>query len=131
MKAAATAQPRALIVADDPIEAGMLALDLVQAGVQAQAVRDVPAALQQVRQAIDMAAPLLPVVVTAFRQVGETVRLWNQLTELGPRPGMVVVVFPEQHATVETLAAERGLDVKTAGLEKLDALWDEVKRGEA
>ena len=39
--------------------------------------------------------------------------------------------FQRRFEGVETLAAERGLDVKTAGLEKLDALWDEVKRGEA
>lgn len=30
---------------------------------------------------------------------------------------------------VEKLAAERGIDMKTAGLEELDKLWDEVKKG--
>ena len=38
--------------------------------------------------------------------------------------------FQRRFEGVEKLAAERGLDVKTAGLEKLDALWDEVKLGE-
>jgi MazG family protein len=38
--------------------------------------------------------------------------------------------FARRFADVEKLAAERGLDVTTAGLEALDALWDEVKRGE-
>jgi MazG family protein len=38
--------------------------------------------------------------------------------------------FARRFAEVEKLAAERGLDVGTAGLEALDALWDEVKRGE-
>jgi hypothetical protein len=99
---------RAIIVADDPIEAGMLALDLVQAGLQAQAVRDGAAALQQVRQALDGAGQPLPAVVTAFRQVGESVRLWGQLVELGPRPGFVAVVFPEQLAAVDALASEEG-----------------------
>jgi uncharacterized protein YabN with tetrapyrrole methylase and pyrophosphatase domain len=31
---------------------------------------------------------------------------------------------------IETMAAERGIDVPHAGLEKLDALWDEAKRAE-
>jgi len=31
---------------------------------------------------------------------------------------------------VERLAKERGVDVRTAGLERLDQLWDEAKRGE-
>jgi nucleoside triphosphate diphosphatase len=37
--------------------------------------------------------------------------------------------FRDRFAAVERLAAERGLDVHTAGLEALDALWDEVKGG--
>jgi uncharacterized protein YabN with tetrapyrrole methylase and pyrophosphatase domain len=32
---------------------------------------------------------------------------------------------------VERLAAERGVDVGTAGLEALDRLWDEAKAAEA
>ena len=38
--------------------------------------------------------------------------------------------FVRRFEGIERLAAERGLDVNTAGLEKLDALWDEVKAGE-
>lgn len=37
--------------------------------------------------------------------------------------------FRERFDSVERLAAERGIDVGTAGLELLDGLWDEVKRG--
>jgi nucleoside triphosphate diphosphatase len=37
--------------------------------------------------------------------------------------------FVRRFEAIERLAAERGLDVKTAGLEKLDALWEEVKGG--
>ncbi len=36
--------------------------------------------------------------------------------------------FRRRFERVEDLAAERGLDVGSAGLERLDALWDEVKR---
>lgn len=38
--------------------------------------------------------------------------------------------FERRFAAVERLAAERGLDVQTAGLEALDALWEEIKSTE-
>lgn len=38
--------------------------------------------------------------------------------------------FARRFAGIEQLAAERGIDVKSAGLAKLDELWDEVKAGE-
>jgi MazG family protein len=38
--------------------------------------------------------------------------------------------FAERFRAVERLAAERGVDVHTAGLTVLDRLWDEVKVGE-
>lgn len=38
--------------------------------------------------------------------------------------------FVERFRKVETLAAERGVDIGTAGLEALDKLWDESKKGE-
>jgi uncharacterized protein YabN with tetrapyrrole methylase and pyrophosphatase domain len=36
--------------------------------------------------------------------------------------------FADRFGAVEKLAAERGIDVNTAGLEALDELWDEVKK---
>ena len=38
--------------------------------------------------------------------------------------------FQRRFEGIEKLASERGIDVKTAGLTKLDELWDEVKAGE-
>lgn len=38
--------------------------------------------------------------------------------------------FERRFTAMEGLAAERGVDTHTAGLEVLDALWDELKRGE-
>jgi nucleoside triphosphate diphosphatase len=38
--------------------------------------------------------------------------------------------FTARFSAIEKLAAERGIDVNTAGLTALDALWDEVKAGE-
>jgi MazG family protein len=37
--------------------------------------------------------------------------------------------FVERFQAVERLATERGIDVKTAGLEVLDGLWEEIKAG--
>jgi MazG family protein len=36
--------------------------------------------------------------------------------------------FSRRFRAVEALAAERGIDVHTAGLEELDRLWEDVKR---
>jgi ATP diphosphatase len=38
--------------------------------------------------------------------------------------------FERRFTAMERLAAERGVDTQAVGLEALDALWDEVKRGE-
>jgi MazG family protein len=38
--------------------------------------------------------------------------------------------FERRFGEIERLAKERGIDVAHAGLEKLDALWDEAKRAE-
>ncbi len=38
--------------------------------------------------------------------------------------------FQRRFEAVEQLAAVRNIDVRTAGLEQLDGLWDEVKREE-
>lgn len=38
--------------------------------------------------------------------------------------------FERRFQQVEKMAGERGIDVRHAGLEKLDALWDEAKRAE-
>lgn len=39
--------------------------------------------------------------------------------------------FQRRFEAVEQMAVARGVDVRTAGLEALDKLWDEVKAGEA
>jgi len=39
--------------------------------------------------------------------------------------------FERRFQRIEQLAAQRGIDVKSAGLEQLDALWDEAKGEEA
>jgi MazG family protein len=55
----------------------------------------------------------------------------NFCRKLGVHPSLALdkanVKFATRFQSVERLAKERGIDVKSAGLERLDQLWDEVK----
>jgi MazG family protein len=55
----------------------------------------------------------------------------NLARKAGVQPGLALeranAKFRSRFEAVERLAAERGLDVSTAGLATLDSLWDEVK----
>jgi ATP diphosphatase len=57
----------------------------------------------------------------------------NLCRKLGVHPSLALdkanVKFATRFQAVETLAKERGIDVRTAGLEVLDGLWNEVKAG--
>ena len=59
----------------------------------------------------------------------------NLCRKLGVHPSLALdkanVKFATRFQGVETLAQSRGIDVRTAGLEVLDGLWDEVKKGGA
>ena len=56
----------------------------------------------------------------------------NLARKVGVRPGPALeranLKFRERFAKVERLAAERNIEVHSAGLEVLDGLWNEVKR---
>jgi len=58
----------------------------------------------------------------------------NLARKAGVEPGVALDranrKFRERFEQVEVLAEERGLDLAGAGLDRLDALWDEVKAGE-
>lgn len=58
----------------------------------------------------------------------------NLCRKLGVHPALALdkanVKFATRFQGIERLAKERGLDVRTAGLETLDALWNDVKAGE-
>lgn len=58
----------------------------------------------------------------------------NLARKAGVQPGNALDAanrkFRDRFDTVERLAAERGIDVGTAGLEVLDGLWDEAKAAE-
>jgi len=57
----------------------------------------------------------------------------NLCRKAGTHPALALdkanAKFQRRFEGIERLAAERGIDVKTAGLAVLDGLWDEVKRG--
>jgi MazG family protein len=56
----------------------------------------------------------------------------NLARKVGVRPGPALERangrFRQRFATIERLAAERGIEVHSAGLERLDELWNEAKR---
>ena len=57
----------------------------------------------------------------------------NLCRKLGVHPSLALdkanVKFATRFQGIEALAKARGVDVRTAGLEVLDGLWDEVKKG--
>jgi MazG family protein len=59
----------------------------------------------------------------------------NLARKLGVHPALALdkanLKFARRFREIEHLATERGIDVRTAGLQTLDALWDEVKRTES
>jgi hypothetical protein len=83
------------VVADDPVEAGMLALDLVQAGVTAQAVRDAETAVEQLL-ALGLTSGVVAVVVAAHRDLAQTVALSERLAGLPKPPAFIAVVLRSQ-----------------------------------
>jgi nucleoside triphosphate diphosphatase len=58
----------------------------------------------------------------------------NLSRKLGVHPSLALdkanVKFVRRFQSIERLARERGIDVRSAGLEVLDGLWDEVKKGQ-
>jgi MazG family protein len=58
----------------------------------------------------------------------------NLCRKLAVHPSLALdkanVKFARRFQAIEAMAKERGIDVKTAGLERLDELWNEAKTGE-
>ena len=80
-----------------------------------------PAADQAADALVDEVGDLLFAVVNLARKAG--VQPGNALDRANRK-------FRRRFAAVEALAAARGVDVHSAGLDALDALWDEVKAAE-
>lgn len=110
------------VIADDPIEAGMLALDLVHAGMAAQAVRDGTTLLTQLTDVRDAQSP---VVVSAFRDLSQTLDLSGQLAESGLKVRVIAVVLRSQRDAAERQGREHGwagVAVRPVNAEELVAI---------
>jgi hypothetical protein len=110
------------VIADDPIEAGMLALDLVHAGLAAQAVRDGSMLASQLRDAARIGQPAL---VSAFRDLSQTFDLFGQLQEQHVPGRFIAVVLRSQRDAAERQARENqwaGVAVRPVNAEEIVAL---------
>lgn len=115
-----------VVVADDPIEAGMLALDLVQAGVAAHAVRDDGAAIQQFHELLQTRPGAQLVAVAVFKELGQAAALWQALRDWTesiavPAPGFVAVVVRSQREAANRYLQEgwSGVAVRPVNAEEL------------
>jgi CheY-like chemotaxis protein len=97
-----------VVVADDPIEAGMLALDVVQFGVATQAVRDAAACLQQLEELARARPDAAVVVVSAHRDLEASAQLWQTLQPTTRVPAFAVVTLRSQRDAAEKMAQEAG-----------------------
>jgi ATP diphosphatase len=116
---------------------------------------DVSGPLAKVREELEEVARELPTAGPASFSTGDrdpntpavapTERLTDEIGDLlfavvnlarkaGVQPGPALDQanrkFSDRFEKVERLAAERGIEVESAGLEVLDRLWEEVKKGE-
>jgi MazG family protein len=92
--------------------------------------------LAEVREEVARGAPPSPHGVPDERieeELGDLLfAVVNLCRKLGVHPSLALdkanVKFATRFQGIERLAGERGIDVRTAGLETLDGLWDEVKK---
>jgi hypothetical protein len=115
-----------VVVADDPIEAGMIALDLVQAGLAAHAVRDEPSAVQQLHELLQTRPGAQLVAVAVFRELTQAASLWQTLqawsssVQVGA-PGFVAVVLRSQRESATRFLQEgwSGVAVRPVNADEL------------
>ena len=97
--------------------------------------RKVEEELHEVRQHLPSAAPTDGVSETLESELGDLLfAVVNLCRKAGVHPALALdkanAKFVRRFSGVEELARARGLVVEEAGLEALDALWDEVKAAE-
>jgi MazG family protein len=86
--------------------------------------------IEEVRELLDAGD-----VARLEEELGDLLFAVVNLTRLSGAHAMRALIrandkFASRFRALETLAAERGIVLGTASLEELDAVWDEVKRGE-
>lgn len=94
----------AIVVADDGVEAGMLALDLVQAGFDAHAASDEDSAMAQLRSLL-AARVDLPAVISAYQDLRRTSVLSRRLVSAGLSCRFVAVVGDRDRSTAQAESA--------------------------
>jgi uncharacterized protein YabN with tetrapyrrole methylase and pyrophosphatase domain len=80
----------------------------------------------------DPNAPGRPPSEALIHEIGDLLfSVVNLARKVGVQPGIALDranrKFRERFEALERLAQERGVDIETAGLERLDRLWEEVK----
>jgi MazG family protein len=93
---------------------------------------DVKGPLDKVREELAEVEDELPASAELAGEIGDLLfAVVNLARKAGVQPGPALDranrKFRERFEGVERLAAERGIDVQSAGLDVLDGLWDEVK----
>jgi nucleoside triphosphate diphosphatase len=88
--------------------------------------------LEEVERELQATSPAPEPGPALVEEVGDLLfAVVNLARKAGVQPGIALDranrKFRQRFEELERLAAERGMDVGTAGLERLDALWDEVK----
>ncbi len=97
-----------VLAADDPVEAGMLALELVQTGFEAQAVRDEAALLRQIGDVRAAIRDVVLVVVAAYRGLERTVALSNLLGAEAVSCAFIALIDEDDEDDARLLADEAG-----------------------
>ncbi len=97
-----------LVIGDDPVASGMLALDLVQAGISATAAGDDYAVLGAARAAREGGVLTELAVVATFDDVGRATALWKSLVDEGMVPRFIVGVRPRDLSLAEHEAIRSG-----------------------
>ncbi|MCO4762656.1 MAG: DUF4388 domain-containing protein [Myxococcales bacterium] len=103
-----------VVIGDDAVAAGMLALDLVQAGFDAHGAADVWAAAEQLRQA-DQEGPA-PVLVAIHSDLSQTLRVWHHMRDHGVHTQLIGVVASAQADEAHVAAGGQWLGVLRAPL---------------
>ncbi len=97
-----------VVIGDDSVASGMVALDLVQAGIRATAASDEYAVLETVDARREAGAIDQTAVVAAFDDIGKITGLWKQLVDRGMFVRFVAAVRPRDRALAEHEAVRGG-----------------------
>ena len=97
-----------VVIGDDSVASGMVALDLVQAGVRATAASDEYAVLDSIDARREAGALDKTAVVAAFDDIGKITGLWKQLVDRGMFVRFVAAVRTRDRALAEHEAVRGG-----------------------